>query len=931
MGDLINGKQPIHKNNVLILEDFENGIDHWQASGARYQSVSIALTSAKARFGQHSLQLNYDFTETIGASGAYAYPKEPIILEDYPKAIGMWVYGDGKGHWLRSQLRDGNGNPFPVDFVKKIDWIGWRYVEAKIPHGKTSPLKLDLPIRLMEIDDDNKNSGTIYIDQLRAVYGETNEDLINPTVFGEFPSHDEVVTSYPLKIGAFAKDNEGGSGINPSHIKMELDGIEVQHQYCRATGEISFLEMESLLKGFHQVRLVVQDYAGNEMEKVWQFEVEREYIGVKATYDKEAYVGNSFPITVQTTKLNKMERLSLHFSFDPNKVKAIQNQLLLHSKVKEHHVLVNEITADGNIYLELRNLDHIVGGDELKDLAHILLHLKKETVEPVLIKFVSGSVTIAQKEAPVFIPNIKIQPKAHCHIEINRSTVGFKSTIKVLNQESNPVQGAEIQVISPYRELVVNQKEQAILYEKPDTASVQVAKLKEGATGVQVDSKPNWLKVQFEQYKGWLHQSNCLLKQWNLGETNKVGLIETKWLFPGNVVIQAQAGEEYSFPKKVRIHQPIGPVIPDYSIHTFNENLAITWATSPTRIGSVVQILPASIYEKYGFHHPLCKEVKGESKHHTFQAGEIQIHTALLKDLRIRETYAYRVGDGTEFGWSNVRYFTMEDREQPNFTFIVMGDTQSPPHQTALFSEMLQKAKQEADEAAFIVHVGDMVDDGNLYTHWHTFFTALQSDSKALPIVPAVGNHENVGNGIETFQQYFKLPDNGPSAFEGTVYSFDYGNAHFAVLNTETSMTGLIEQGEWLKQDMAETDKKWKIAIFHRSPYNANIAAGSENVKEVWPPIFDEVGIDLAISGHDHSYVRTFPLKGGKVDENGTVYMIAGSSGQKFYSATQQSYMNVLFEERTQVYTVVRVTEETISIIVKARDGRVIDEFFLEK
>ncbi|MCJ7841522.1 metallophosphoesterase [Lederbergia sp. NSJ-179] len=171
----------------------------------------------------------------------------------------------------------------------------------------------------------------------------------------------------------------------------------------------------------------------------------------------------------------------------------------------------------------------------------------------------------------------------------------------------------------------------------------------------------------------------------------------------------------------------------------------------------------------------------------------------------------------------------------------------------------------------------------------------------------------------------------GPENFKGTVYSFDYGDAHFAVLNTETTKAGLMEQAEWLKTDVAKVKKKWMIVIYHRSPYHSNPTSGSERVKEVWTPVFDDLGIDLAISGHDHSYVRTFPLKNGVVDQTGTTYMIAGSTGQKFYGATLQPYMDAFFDEKTQVYTRVLINKEGIHILAKARDGRIVDQFLIEK
>lgn len=266
-----------------------------------------------------------------------------------------------------------------------------------------------------------------------------------------------------------------------------------------------------------------------------------------------------------------------------------------------------------------------------------------------------------------------------------------------------------------------------------------------------------------------------------------------------------------------------------------------------------------------------------------------------------------------------------------------MGDTQAPPNQTeqgfGLFTDLFKKAKAEYPDAAFMMHVGDMIDDGNLYSHWSAFFESMKDPSLAAstPIVPTVGNHENIGNGVETYRQLFKTPENGPEEFKGTVYSFDYGNAHFAVLNTETTIEGLELQADWLKENMAKSKKQWKIAVFHRAPYYSNPQGGSENVREIFTKAMDDADIDLAISGHDHAYVRTMPLKNGKKQDDGTTYLIAGSTGSKFYPTTPQDYMEKFFDEKTQIYTNVAVEDNSIRLLSKTRDGRIVDDFTISK
>ncbi|MEH7522578.1 phosphodiester glycosidase family protein [Bacillus sp. JJ1503] len=154
----------------ILLEGFEGGIANYKASGARYNNVKIENETSIVKTGKNSIKLSYDFSGTTGTSGAYVDAVKPLSIKGAPKKIGMWVYGDGQGHWLRMQLKDADNKEIQLDFTKNLDWTGWKYVEAVVPQGIKTPLIIDVPVRYMEVDDANKNSGIIYIDQIQAVY-----------------------------------------------------------------------------------------------------------------------------------------------------------------------------------------------------------------------------------------------------------------------------------------------------------------------------------------------------------------------------------------------------------------------------------------------------------------------------------------------------------------------------------------------------------------------------------------------------------------------------------------------------------------------------------------------------------------------------------------------------------------------------------------
>lgn len=140
---------------------------------------SISIEESIVKEGNKSLKLNYDFTKMTDQSIAFVeFGKdgEGIRLEDKPLAIGMWVYGDGKNHWLRTRITDAYNNQIKITFADEVNWTGWKWVEAHIPEGTSYPVTLK-NIYLAEINETKKDTGTIYIDNLRIMYEPKDKQL----------------------------------------------------------------------------------------------------------------------------------------------------------------------------------------------------------------------------------------------------------------------------------------------------------------------------------------------------------------------------------------------------------------------------------------------------------------------------------------------------------------------------------------------------------------------------------------------------------------------------------------------------------------------------------------------------------------------------------------------------------------------------------
>jgi hypothetical protein len=97
--------------------------------------VGAALSAAPGRDGGQGLALDYRLTGTTATRAAYVTPSASPPVPAGTQKIGLWVNGDGRGAWLRAELRDAANVASIVDLSLSVDWTGWRYVAAAVPAG----------------------------------------------------------------------------------------------------------------------------------------------------------------------------------------------------------------------------------------------------------------------------------------------------------------------------------------------------------------------------------------------------------------------------------------------------------------------------------------------------------------------------------------------------------------------------------------------------------------------------------------------------------------------------------------------------------------------------------------------------------------------------------------------------------------------------
>jgi hypothetical protein len=310
-------------------------------------------------------------------------------------------------------------------------------------------------------------------------------------------------------------------------------------------------------------------------------------------------------------------------------------------------------------------------------------------------------------------------------------------------------------------------------------------------------------------------------------------------------------------------------------------------------------------------------------------------HRVHARDLEPDTVYRYAVGDGSANGWSpwyTMRTAPVNDRD---YAFLSMGDPQCGLEE---WGKLLFEARQRRPDAGFLLIAGDLVDRGNERTNWDHFFLRAAGVFEGLPLMPCVGNHEYLDKGPEIFGSTFPLPRNGPENDRlRLVYSFEYSDSFVAVLDSNPAVYSAEmarRQAEWLDARLAKTKATWKFVVFHHPVYASHISREQPQLGKAWIPIFDKHHVDMVLQGHDHAYLRTYPMRGGHAVADpgkGTVYVVS-VSGQKFVPLAERGYTARGFAD-VATYQTIDISPSKRTLLYRAFDvdGRELDRLELAK
>ena len=284
-------------------------------------------------------------------------------------------------------------------------------------------------------------------------------------------------------------------------------------------------------------------------------------------------------------------------------------------------------------------------------------------------------------------------------------------------------------------------------------------------------------------------------------------------------------------------------------------------------------------------------------------------HTIPLVGLLPASAYRYRVrtgatvlADGPGFRF---RTAPLPGSSAP-FRFVAWGDSGTGNAAQIRLSQQMADLEPTPD---FALILGDIVyPAGEAALYDQNFFLPYKSMLASMSIWPAYGNHDDATAGGAAYFANFHLPATSPGGER--YYSFDWGDAHFVCLDTQTSLAASNPMFAWLAADLAATTRTWRIVFFHHPPYTGGTHSDHAAVQATIVPLLDAAGVDLVLSGHSHVLERSYLLANHSVVQNhahdydksaaptgaGAVYAVAGAGGQVGALTTNPNHPLMAFQ-----------------------------------
>ena len=338
-------------------------------------------------------------------------------------------------------------------------------------------------------------------------------------------------------------------------------------------------------------------------------------------------------------------------------------------------------------------------------------------------------------------------------------------------------------------------------------------------------------------------------------------------------------------------------------IHNYNDSIIISWyteksATDPNLVYSTNAALSSAI------------EITPNSTQIT---STTFIYYAEIVNLLPNTTYHYQVSSDDNNKREIMNFTTLANKDVSNITFLVYGDSRTQRLERRILAEKIMESFRNKFE--FIVHTGDIVEDGIDQNEWNNYFSDTEVLNAYKQGVYVEGNHER---GNSNTKMYDNLLMYGTQ--NNRYYYFSYGGIGFIILNSNSYTVGDDDQTNWLNNTLIQISQKnsYNFAFLHHPLLHSR---SYDYHREQWRPLFDKYNITCVFCGHNHHYERSYPMTNSSKLEydnserynytnlNESIYIVTGGAGAPLYEVNNDNF--VAKSEKAYHFLLVDVKKES--------------------
>jgi len=314
------------------------------------------------------------------------------------------------------------------------------------------------------------------------------------------------------------------------------------------------------------------------------------------------------------------------------------------------------------------------------------------------------------------------------------------------------------------------------------------------------------------------------------------------------------------------------------------------------------------------------------------QASQYLIHRVELQNLSPKTEYLFKLLPYKE----EYHFTTAPSHLEKELHFVVGGDMYHD--EIEIVTKICQKAA--ATNPTFALVGGDIayavrspIQEIERWVDWVKMWhaTMVSPEGRLIPVIPAIGNHDVVGQFDQTpaqaavFSTLFPMP--GERIYN--VLDFD---SYLSVFILDSGHANPIagQQTNWLKASLEQRRHViHRLALYHVPAYPSvrDFQNGySTTIRYFWVPLFEREGIQVAFEHHDHTYKRTHPLLNHRIDPQGVLYLGDGSWGAKPRACSEdRPYLAKCLSIRHFIAVTLSPSQQRFRCVNE--EGQVLDEY----